>query len=65
MVGFCLLANRSQVIDSLWVCDCVCLYVGVCVFVGTRPSESGKHCHSCINKPDSGDRHWVCRVFVG
>lgn len=39
--------------------------VGVCVLVGTGPSVSGKHCHSYINKPDRGDRHWVGRFFCG
>lgn len=57
--GLCFYADGSQVIGSLWVCVCVCVCVGVCVFVGTRPSESGKHCHSYINKSDSRDRRWV------
>ncbi len=65
MVGLCSYANGSQVIGSPWVCVCVCMCVGVCVLVGTQPSVSGKHCHSYINKPDRGDRHWVGRFFVG
>lgn len=33
----------------------------VCVSVGNGPSVSGKQCHSYINKPDRGDKHWVGR----
>lgn len=44
---------------------CVFACVWVCVLVGTRPSVSGKHCHSYINKPDRGDRHWVGRILGG
>lgn len=40
-----------------------CVWVCVCVLVGTGPSVSGKHCHCYINKPDSGDRHWVGSCF--
>lgn len=44
---------------------CVFACVWVCVLVGTRPSVSGKHCHSYINKPDRGDRQWVGRFLRG
>lgn len=48
-------------------CVFVFACVWVCVLVGTGPSVSGKHCHSYINRPDRGDRHWVgfCGVRGG
>ena len=49
----------------VFVCVCVCVCVCVSVLVGTQPSVSGKHCHSYINKPDRGDRHWVSRILGG
>lgn len=56
-------------VRSLARCGCVsvfaCVWVCVCVLVGTRPSESGKHCHSYINKSDSRDRRWVRRACEG
>lgn len=54
-------------VRSLAQCGCVfvCMYVGVCVCVGIRPSESGKHCHSYVNKPDSRDRPRVGRFLWG
>lgn len=43
---------------------CLCLRVCGCVFVGNRPSPSGKRCHSYINKPDRPERHSVGSFFL-